>query len=157
MIYKGLDLAPAAQTRGHQIAGEGAVSDRQAGEIGMIPDGVVERPSSVEHGFEDIKGDGAGGWGIRGFHGRANLVAPPRLATEYRRPFRLYGKCFRTGIKEKAIMAKAEKQTEEKPPDTEGGATKPRPEKRDEEVGGPKGLEPIRYGDWESKGRCIDF
>ncbi len=25
------------------------------------------------------------------------------------------------------------------------------------ERGGPKGLEPTRYGDWESKGRCIDF
>jgi len=25
------------------------------------------------------------------------------------------------------------------------------------ETGGPKGLEPTRYGDWESKGRCIDF
>ena len=26
-----------------------------------------------------------------------------------------------------------------------------------EEIGGPKGLEPTRYGDWESKGRAIDF
>jgi len=26
-----------------------------------------------------------------------------------------------------------------------------------EEVGGPKGPEPTRYGDWEKKGRCIDF
>jgi len=25
------------------------------------------------------------------------------------------------------------------------------------EIGGPKGLEPTRYGDWEQKGRCIDF
>lgn len=25
------------------------------------------------------------------------------------------------------------------------------------EIGGPKGLEPTRYGDWEKKGRCIDF
>ena len=25
------------------------------------------------------------------------------------------------------------------------------------ETGGPKGLEPTRYGDWEKKGRCIDF
>ena len=25
------------------------------------------------------------------------------------------------------------------------------------EVNGPKGLEPTRYGDWESKGRCHDF
>lgn len=25
------------------------------------------------------------------------------------------------------------------------------------EVGGPAGLEPTRYGDWEKGGRCIDF
>ena len=25
------------------------------------------------------------------------------------------------------------------------------------EFNGPKGLEPTRYGDWESKGRCCDF
>lgn len=25
------------------------------------------------------------------------------------------------------------------------------------EVGGPKGLEPTRYGDWERDGRCVDF
>jgi hypothetical protein len=25
------------------------------------------------------------------------------------------------------------------------------------EIGGPKGLEPTRFGDWEKKGRCIDF
>jgi hypothetical protein len=25
------------------------------------------------------------------------------------------------------------------------------------EVGGPKGPEPTRYGDWERNGRCIDF
>lgn len=26
-----------------------------------------------------------------------------------------------------------------------------------EEIGGPRGLEPTRFGDWERKGRCIDF
>ncbi|MGH8273695.1 MAG: DUF1674 domain-containing protein [Gammaproteobacteria bacterium] len=25
------------------------------------------------------------------------------------------------------------------------------------EIGGPHGPEPTRYGDWERKGRCIDF
>jgi hypothetical protein len=25
------------------------------------------------------------------------------------------------------------------------------------EIGGPPGPEPTRYGDWEKKGRCIDF
>lgn len=27
----------------------------------------------------------------------------------------------------------------------------------EKEVGGPKGLEPTRYGDWEKAGRCYDF
>ncbi|EPZ35770.1 hypothetical protein O9G_005407 [Rozella allomycis CSF55] len=25
------------------------------------------------------------------------------------------------------------------------------------EIGGPRGLEPTRYGDWEGNGRCTDF
>lgn len=28
---------------------------------------------------------------------------------------------------------------------------------RPPETGGPSGPEPTRYGDWERKGRCIDF
>ena len=28
---------------------------------------------------------------------------------------------------------------------------------KQKEIGGPKGPEPTRYGDWEKKGRCIDF
>ncbi|HEY5568725.1 MAG TPA: succinate dehydrogenase assembly factor 4 [Gammaproteobacteria bacterium] len=35
--------------------------------------------------------------------------------------------------------------------DAEDRAPRPR------EVGGPKGPEPTRYGDWERAGRCIDF
>ena len=31
------------------------------------------------------------------------------------------------------------------------------PKSTQKEIGGPKGLEPTRYGDWEKKGRCIDF
>jgi hypothetical protein len=30
-------------------------------------------------------------------------------------------------------------------------------EKGEKELGGPKGPEPVRYGDWEVKGRAIDF
>ncbi len=26
-----------------------------------------------------------------------------------------------------------------------------------QEYGGPRGMEPTRYGDWEKNGRCIDF
>ena len=32
-----------------------------------------------------------------------------------------------------------------------------KPKKQQIEVGGPQGPEPTRYGDWEKKGRCIDF
>ena len=32
-----------------------------------------------------------------------------------------------------------------------------KPKKKQKEIGGPKGHEPTRYGDWEKKGRCIDF
>ncbi len=37
------------------------------------------------------------------------------------------------------------------PAATSVAATRPR------EIGGPSGPEPTRYGDWERKGRCIDF
>ncbi|MGH8119273.1 MAG: DUF1674 domain-containing protein [Gammaproteobacteria bacterium] len=30
-------------------------------------------------------------------------------------------------------------------------------ENRPVETGGPAGPEPTRYGDWERRGRCIDF
>ncbi|XP_077163512.1 succinate dehydrogenase assembly factor 4, mitochondrial isoform X2 [Paroedura picta] len=43
----------------------------------------------------------------------------------------------------------AEKEPLEKFPDDINPVTK--------EKGGPKGPEPTRYGDWERKGRCIDF
>jgi hypothetical protein len=41
-------------------------------------------------------------------------------------------------------------------PDTESAETKPAVGKP-REIGGPKGPEPTRYGDWERAGRCIDF
>jgi len=31
------------------------------------------------------------------------------------------------------------------------------PKKQPKEIGGPKGPEPTRYGDWERDGRCVDF
>jgi hypothetical protein len=33
----------------------------------------------------------------------------------------------------------------------------PAPDPAPREIGGPKGPEPTRYGDWERAGRCIDF
>lgn len=46
---------------------------------------------------------------------------------------------------------KPEKEAEKKPvpPKT--------PPKMPVEIGGPKGPEPTRYGDWEKNGRCTDF
>jgi hypothetical protein len=38
-------------------------------------------------------------------------------------------------------------------PQAAKAAVPPKPK----EVGGPKGPEPTRYGDWEQKGRCTDF
>lgn len=37
--------------------------------------------------------------------------------------------------------------------ESDEGATTQQPK----EIGGPKGPEPTRYGDWEKAGRCIDF
>ena len=49
-------------------------------------------------------------------------------------------------------------------PDTTVPDAVPEPEapaaeqpKKPKEIGGRKGLEPTRYGDWEKNGRCIDF
>jgi hypothetical protein len=39
----------------------------------------------------------------------------------------------------------------------QGPAAKRRTHGMPEEIGGPEGPEPTRYGDWERKGRCIDF
>jgi len=49
---------------------------------------------------------------------------------------------------------------ETKIPAEKPAATKPAAQKsgaKPAEHGGPKGPEPTRYGDWEKKGRCIDF
>jgi hypothetical protein len=40
---------------------------------------------------------------------------------------------------------------EQRPPGQPEELEKPR------EIGGPAGPEPTRYGDWERRGRCIDF
>ncbi|WP_448204382.1 DUF1674 domain-containing protein [Azospirillum sp. sgz302134] len=43
------------------------------------------------------------------------------------------------------------------PAQEDGEATIKGPEQKPGEIGGPKGPEPTRYGDWEFKGRCSDF
>lgn len=53
------------------------------------------------------------------------------------------------GTEEHAETARGEAEAAaSKASDEEGG---------EEEVGGPHGPEPTRFGDWERKGRCIDF
>ncbi|MFP4207638.1 MAG: DUF1674 domain-containing protein [Wenzhouxiangella sp.] len=52
-----------------------------------------------------------------------------------------------------------EEQTRKPEPDRKDPSTRPavRPGKP-KEIGGRKnGLDPVRYGDWEKNGRCIDF
>ena len=52
-------------------------------------------------------------------------------------------------------MSDTSKTPEAKPETTpESKPAKPIPPK---EIGGPKGLEPTRYGDWERGGRVSDF
>ena len=58
----------------------------------------------------------------------------------------------------------ASETTNPKPEASPPGSTPDRSTEHDEsstpktrEIGGPKGLEPTRYGDWERKGRCVDF
>jgi hypothetical protein len=47
--------------------------------------------------------------------------------------------------------AKPESAPPEERRDVSGAIPRPR------EIGGTKGPEPTRYGDWEHKGRCTDF
>jgi hypothetical protein len=43
------------------------------------------------------------------------------------------------------------------PPGTESAGTETTKVPLPKEIGGAKGPEPTRYGDWEHKGRCTDF
>ena len=55
-----------------------------------------------------------------------------------------------------AMNEKTNGSPEALPPLGEGGQAEPgKPPPK--EVGGPKGPEPTRYGDWEVGGRCTDF
>ncbi len=43
------------------------------------------------------------------------------------------------------------------PPEKSPAQQPAEPAPRPREIGGPKGPEPTRYGDWEVGGRCTDF
>lgn len=60
------------------------------------------------------------------------------------------------------MSAKPNDQTEplaQRPvePPADPAGDRPGDAKRPREIGGPKGPEPTRYGDWEVGGRCTDF
>ncbi|WP_445370417.1 DUF1674 domain-containing protein [Methylomonas sp. HW2-6] len=50
----------------------------------------------------------------------------------------------------------AEETVASKPAASKPASAEPTPAKP-EEFNGPKGPEPTRFGDWERKGRCVDF
>ncbi|MEX0582523.1 MAG: succinate dehydrogenase assembly factor 4 [Sneathiella sp.] len=50
-----------------------------------------------------------------------------------------------------------EKKTEIEPADKDSKSSAIKQKQAKGEVGGPKGLEPTRYGDWERKGIVSDF
>ncbi|ORE86986.1 hypothetical protein ATO7_08102 [Oceanococcus atlanticus] len=52
---------------------------------------------------------------------------------------------------------KVEPKSETSPAESEVKSLDDVLKKRPKEIGGPAGPEPTRYGDWERKGRCIDF
>jgi hypothetical protein len=54
-------------------------------------------------------------------------------------------------------MRMSERKTDPSPSQSPEPAPKPAPASSEREIGGPKGLEPTRYGDWEINGRCSDF
>ncbi|CAN8251448.1 unnamed protein product [Cochlearia groenlandica] len=52
---------------------------------------------------------------------------------------------------------KETKEEEEEDEEEEGEGGGEIVNKETGEIGGPKGPEPTRYGDWEQRGRCSDF
>ncbi|XP_076231086.1 succinate dehydrogenase assembly factor 4, mitochondrial [Calliopsis andreniformis] len=67
---------------------------------------------------------------------------------------------FRKKLRERTPIEKLEELEEGKHPYQEKEPLKPFPNNTNPEtgeVGGPRGPEPTRYGDWERKGRVTDF
>lgn len=64
-----------------------------------------------------------------------------------------------------ALPSQVNRMSKDRPENPTRHETKvPQPEHKEadgtpaqREIGGPKGPEPTRYGDWEKAGRCIDF
>jgi hypothetical protein len=59
-----------------------------------------------------------------------------------------------------SYMGRMSKTTTDTPPAAPvapAAATPAKPAPMPKEIGGPKGPEPTRFGDWEQKGRATDF
>jgi hypothetical protein len=56
-------------------------------------------------------------------------------------------------VKQSAMDDKPQVEKSEPQPPAPGKTPPAKPK----EIGGPKGLEPTRFGDWEQKGRASDF
>jgi hypothetical protein len=54
-------------------------------------------------------------------------------------------------------MSKTTTDTPPAAPVAPAAATPAKPAPMPKEIGGPKGPEPTRFGDWEQKGRATDF
>ncbi|MGH8127792.1 MAG: DUF1674 domain-containing protein [Gammaproteobacteria bacterium] len=54
-------------------------------------------------------------------------------------------------------MNKTEKASEPQHKSSRKGDELANAVERPREINGPRGPEPTRYGDWERKGRCVDF
>ena len=55
------------------------------------------------------------------------------------------------------IAMERDKETEQAGTPSVQPAAPKRPATQVEEIGGRKGPDPTRYGDWEVNGRCVDF
>ena len=81
-----------------------------------------------------------------------------RLAEDLSSWKRLYRNMKRIPIKpEKITFKDVEKKIDIEPSYVVGQSYDSAKGDKPKEVGGRKGLDPVRYGDWEQKGRCIDF
>jgi hypothetical protein len=89
------------------------------------------------------------------------------LGALYRRRRGLASVALAWLARERHIMRMSEHKTDPSPSQSRprqpplsqspGSAPKPAPAASEREIGGPKGPEPTRYGDWEINGRCSDF
>lgn len=56
-----------------------------------------------------------------------------------------------------AMSEKADPVDDERRPEAPEAVAEPVGALPPKEIGGRSGPEPVRYGDWEKNGRCIDF